>query len=84
MLSFLCKRSGKTVLKASPRVKGAKIAPFQLLGIQNIFSKSFSSHSQEQQYIPFATDVAREHASIKFWVSKNTNLKEVNVNIRVF
>lgn len=33
--------------------------------------------------MPFATDFQREHASIMFWVSKNTNLKEVNVNIRV-
>ncbi|KAK8828192.1 hypothetical protein WA538_002705, partial [Blastocystis sp. DL] len=33
-------------------------------------------------YVPFATDFKREHASIMFWVSKNTNLKEVNVNIR--
>ena len=33
-------------------------------------------------YVPFATDFDREHASIMFWVSKNTNLKEVNVNIR--
>ena len=80
MLSFLGKRSGFLLMKAIPR---ANRAPFQRFAIQNCFSKSFSSHSQEQQYIPFATDVAREHASIKFWVSKNTNLKEVNVNIRV-
>ena len=42
-----------------------------------------SSHNQDMLYVPFATDFQREHASIMFWVSKNTNLKEVNVNIRV-
>ena len=42
-----------------------------------------STHSQDTLYLPFATDYEREHASIMFWVSKNTNLKEVNVNIRV-
>lgn len=42
-----------------------------------------SSHKQDTLYLPFATDYEREHASIMFWVSKNTNLKEVNVNIRV-
>ena len=31
----------------------------------------------------FVTDLSREQASIMFWVSKNTNLKEVNVNLRV-
>ena len=42
-----------------------------------------ATHSQDTLYLPFATDYNREHASIMFWVSKNTNLKEVNVNIRV-
>ena len=44
----------------------------------------FSSYRRDDTvYVPFATDFDREHASIMFWVSKNTNLKEVNVNIRV-
>lgn len=43
----------------------------------------YSSRSQDPLYVPFVTDLSREQASIMFWVSKNTNLKEVNVNLRV-
>ena len=43
----------------------------------------YSARNQDPLYVPFVTDLAREQASIMFWVSKNTNLKEVNVNLRV-
>ena len=46
--------------------------------------RPYSSRSQDPLYVPFVTDLSREQASIMFWVSKNTNLKEVNVNLRVF
>ena len=49
----------------------------------SVFGRWSGSRSKEQLYIPFETDYDREHASIMFWVTKNTNLKEVNVNIRV-
>ena len=49
----------------------------------SMFGRRLGSRSKEQLYIPFETDFDREHASIMFWVTKNTNLKEVNVNIRV-
>ena len=45
--------------------------------------RNYTIHDQDPLYIPFVTDLEREQASIMFWVSKNTNLKEVNVNIRV-
>ena len=84
MLSFLFKRSDYIVTKTISIPNKVNIALFQRTGRSLPFSKPFSSHSQEQLYIPFAIDSAREHASIKFWVSKNTNLREVNVNIRVW
>lgn len=83
MFSFLFKRSDSIVTKTIFVRNKVNSALFQRTGNPLLFSKSFSSHSQEQLYIPFAIDSAREHASIKFWVSKNTNLREVNVNIRV-
>lgn len=64
-------------------VRSSVASSFRFLPIafhERLFS---SSHNQEMLYVPFATDFKREHASIMFWVSKNTNLKEVNVNIRV-
>lgn len=52
--------------------------------LPTVFGRYAGSRSKEQLYVPFETDFDREHASIMFWVTKNTNLKEVNVNIRVF
>lgn len=45
--------------------------------------RGYKNHKEDPLYVPFATDAERELASIRFWVSKNTNLKEVNVNCRV-
>ena len=63
-------------------VRSSVASSFRFLPIafhERLFS---SSHNQEMLYVPFATDFKREHASIMFWVSKNTNLKEVNVTKR--
>ena len=49
-----------------------------------IQKRGYKNHKEDPLYVPFATDAERELASIRFWVSKNTNLKEVNVNCRVF
>lgn len=83
MWSFLSKRSSLLIRKVTTHNKSffSNLSPVS--GGKLSFYRSFSSHSQEQLYIPFATDSQREHASITFWVSKHTNLKEVNVNIRV-
>lgn len=84
MLSFLSRRSSLLIRKAATyRNCFESNSRHSLQNSINLY-RSLSSHSQEHLYIPFATDVAREHASIMFWVSKNTNLKEVNVNIRVY
>lgn len=83
MLSFLSRRSSLLIKKAATYRNCLKSNSICSLQNPIDLSRSFSSHSQEHMYIPFATDGAREHASIMFWVSKNTNLKEVNVNIRV-
>ena len=48
-----------------------------------IQKRGYKNHKEDPLYVPFATDAERELASIRFWVSKNTNLKEVNVNCRV-
>ena len=45
--------------------------------------RGYKNHKEDPLYVPFATDSERELASIRFWVAKNTNLKEVNVNCRV-
>lgn len=83
MLSFLSRRNLLLIRKTIAYQSCFKARPSPGSGCQILLSRYMSSHSQEQLYIPFATDVDREHASIMFWVSKNTNLKEVNVNIRV-
>ena len=51
--------------------------------LSNIQKRGYKNHSEDPLYVPFATDAERELASIRFWVSKNTNLKDVNVNCRV-
>ena len=48
-----------------------------------LFVREYYKHKEDPLYVPFATDAERELASIRFWVSKNTNLKGVNVNCRV-
>ena len=48
-----------------------------------LFAREYYKHKEDPLYVPFATDAERELASIRFWVSKNTNLKGVNVNCRV-
>lgn len=49
----------------------------------SLFLRGYKNHKEDPLYVPFATDPERELASIRFWVAKNTNLKEVNVNCRV-
>ena len=65
----LQRRSTQSILQVLPK-------PFIQL-------RGFKNHKEDPLYVPFATDAERELASIRFWVSKNTNLKEVNVNCRV-
>ena len=83
MFSFLGRygRVGSVSLVKGVRSSVASSTRFlPIMRYERLFS---SSHSQDPLYVPFATDFRRDHASIMFWVSKNTNLKEVNVNIRV-
>lgn len=56
---------------------------FQMGTIPWVQFRGYKNHKEDPLYVPFATDAERELASIRFWVSKNTNLKEVNVNCRV-
>jgi heat shock protein 40 len=53
------------------------------VGIGSIISRGYFNHKEDPLYVPFATDAERELASIQFWVTKNTNLKEVNISLRV-
>lgn len=55
----------------------------QNAGIGSIISRGYFNHKEDPLYVPFATDSERELASIQFWVTKNTNLKEVNISLRV-
>ena len=83
MWSFLSKRSSLLIRKVTTHNTSLCSNLNPVSGGKLLFYRSFSSHSQDQLYIPFATDSQREYASIMFCVSKHTNLKEVNVNIRV-
>ena len=51
--------------------------------LPSLLIRGYKNHKEDPLYVPFATDPERELASIRFWVAKNTNLKEVNVNCRV-
>ena len=60
------------------------VGSFQNPLLLQIQKRGYKNHSEDPLYVPFATDAERELASIRFWVSKNTNLKDVNVNCRVY
>ena len=68
--------SSQMILRLSPLTPVRKLAP-------PCFARMYYKHKEDPLYVPFATDSERELASIRFWVSKNTNLKGVNVNCRV-
>lgn len=68
--------SSQMILRLSPLTPVRKLAP-------PCFARMYYKHKEDPLYVPFATDAERELASIRFWVSKNTNLKGVNVNCRV-
>lgn len=50
---------------------------------KGVFGRQMSSTKDETLYVPFLTDAERERASIFFWVTRNTNLKGVNVTKKV-
>ena len=68
--------SSQMILRLSPLTPVRKLVP-------PCFARMYYKHKEDPLYVPFATDAERELASIRFWVSKNTNLKGVNVNCRV-
>lgn len=68
--------SSQRFLRLSPLTPVKMLAP-------PCFARMYYKHKEDPLYVPFATDAERELASIRFWVSKNTNLKGVNVNCRV-
>lgn len=68
--------SSQMILRLSPLTPVRKLAA-------PCFARTYYKHKEDPLYVPFATDAERELASIRFWVSKNTNLKGVNVNCRV-
>lgn len=53
------------------------------LSSNGLFGRHMSSARDNTLYVPFLTDAERERASIFFWVTRNTNLKGVNVTKKV-
>ena len=53
------------------------------LSSNGLFGRHMSSTRDNTLYVPFLTDAERERASIFFWVTRNTNLKGVNVTKKV-
>ena len=53
------------------------------LSSNGLFGRHMGSSKDETLYVPFLTDAERERASIFFWVTRNTNLKGVNVTKKV-
>lgn len=74
---------GKMLRRCSCRVLASSKSFLLNPRARSRFLRGYFNHKEDPLYVPFVTDAERELASIQFWVAKNTNLKEVNISLRV-